>query len=274
MSDVEILRVLFSEFPYALWGSIVAAILCGYLGVYIISKRVVFLGATLTQVAVMGIAISHWLLPHTSSEIGSLVFTVLAVLFFARLLQSRNVPRDSVLGVSFVIAVALRILAIQMSPAAEVSEIEQILKGDLLFITEDQFILLLVVAVVLLATHVVFQKEFMFVSFDPETATAQGFNSVIWETFFYLTIGITISIATRIVGDVFVFGFLVIPAVNAILLAKRMRNIFLLAVTFALLPPVSGLYMAFRLDLPAGPTTVAVSGAILLLSWGWKRLIR
>ena len=274
MSDIEILHTLFNEFPYSLWGSMVAAVLCGYLGVYVISKRVVFVGATLTQVAVMGIAIAHWLLPHTSSEVGSLVFTLLAVLFFARLLQSRNVPRDSVLGVSFVLAVALRILAIQVSPAAEVSEIEQILKGDLLFITQEQFLLLFVIAVGILAIHLVFQKEFMFVSFDAETATAQGFNAVFWEVFFFLTIGLTISIATRIVGDVFVFGFLVIPAVNAILLARRVRNIFALAVVFGLIPPVAGLYLAFRLDLPAGPTTVAVSGGILLLSWLVRRAFR
>jgi ABC-type Mn2+/Zn2+ transport system permease subunit len=160
---------------------------------------------------------------------------------------------------------------IQKSPAAEVSEIETILKGDILFVTAEQFHLLLAVFIIVMLIHLLFYKAFIFVSFDAETATTQGFNAKRWELVFYLTVGIAVSVATRIVGDVFVFGFLVIPAAGAILSARRVRSIFLLALLYAALPPIVGLYLAFKLDLPAGPTTVATALILLGGAWGLNR---
>jgi ABC-type Mn2+/Zn2+ transport system permease subunit len=266
MSDIEILKTILAEFPYALFGSIIVGLLCAYVGVYVVSKRVVFVGATLTQVAVTGIAFAHLPFIDVNPVLGSVVFTLLATMLFAQLLRSRTVPRDSVLGVSYVVAIALRILMIQKSPAAEVSEIESLLKGDILFVTADQFYLMLGVFIIVMAVHFLFYKEFIFVSFDAEMATTQGFRAQWWELFFYVTVGVAISVATRIVGDVFVFGFLVIPAVTAMLSAKKVARIFVLAMLFGIVPPIVGLYLAFKLDLPAGPTAVATGFLLLVIA--------
>ena len=273
MTDIQIIQTLLREFPYALFGSVVAGILCAYLGVYVVKKRVVFVGATLTQVAIAGIAFAHLPGIGMNPYAGSLLFSLIAVLIFSQLLTNRQIPTDSILGVSFVLAIALRILLVQLSPAAEVAEIDALLKGDLLFVTSDQFLILAGVTVVLLAVHLVFFKAFLFVSFDAETASTQGFRSGLWEFLFYLSVGIAVSVATRIVGDVFVFGFLVIPALSGLLVARRVRNIFLAALAFAVLPPFLGLYGAFKLDLPAGPSIVAVGGILLLMTWGARALV-
>jgi ABC-type Mn2+/Zn2+ transport system permease subunit len=274
VSSSQIVHTIVTEFPFALLGSLVAGILCAYLSVYVVSKRIVFVGATLTQVALAGIAFAHLPFIHVDPIIGSVLFTLAVVVIFARLLQSRVVPRDSVLGAGFVIAIALRILLIEKSPAAEASEIEAILKGDILFVTASQFYLLLAVAVVLLTIHILFYKEFIFIAFDPETAATQGYRATRWELLFYLTVGIAISVALRMVGDVFVFGFLVIPAISAILLARKVTSIFILAALFGAIPPIAGLYLAFKLDIPAGPTTVATGFALLCASWTLNKLRR
>jgi ABC-type Mn2+/Zn2+ transport system permease subunit len=271
VSDLELIRTILVEFPYGLLGSLVAAVLCGYLSVFIVSKRIVFVGATLTQVAVAGIALSHLILPHAGSDAGAMILTLAVVILLSQLLRSRRVARDTVLGISFVVAITLRILVLQLSPATEVAEIDAILKGDMLFVTPDQFLTLALTAAVLLAIHIAFQKELMYVAFDPDTATTQGLRADRWEVFFYITIAIAISVATRIVGDVFVFGFLVLPAATAAMLARRMSTIFAVSVLVAALPPAIGLYAAFRLDLPAGPSTVAVSFLMFVLTWLLRR---
>ena len=58
MGATEIIRTIFQEFPLALYGSILVGIVCSFLGVYIVARRVVFLGAVLTQVSVMGLALT------------------------------------------------------------------------------------------------------------------------------------------------------------------------------------------------------------------------
>lgn len=272
MSEIEILRVIVTEFPYALLGSVLGAVLCSYLGVYIVSKRVVFLGATLTEVAVAGIAFAHLPFIGMNPVLGSLLFVFAIVLVFSRLLENRILPRESSLGITFALAIAFRILMVQKSPAAEAAEVEAILKGDILFVTPESFYLLLGVFVVVMALHRIFYKEFLFVLLDAETAQTQGFRSHRWELFFYLTAGVGISVATRVLGDIFVFGFLVIPSIAALLIGRTVSRVFLYAVLLAIVPPIIGLYEAFKLDLPAGPTTVAVAFALLVLGWLMKKL--
>ncbi len=53
-------------------GSILAGMICGFLGTFVVSQRVVFLGATLTQVAVAGVAFSFLHLVSLEAIISSL----------------------------------------------------------------------------------------------------------------------------------------------------------------------------------------------------------
>jgi ABC-type Mn2+/Zn2+ transport system permease subunit len=134
----------------------------------------------------------------------------------------------------------------------------------MLFVTPEHVYILLGTAVVLLLIHGLFFKQFLFVSVDAETAATQGFRSGRWDILFYLTIAVAVSVAVRIVGDLFVFGFLILPSVGAMLSARKIGNIFLTAAVFGLLPPILGLFLAFKFDLPAGPTTVAAAFLLLI----------
>jgi zinc transport system permease protein len=267
MSALEILRTIVQEFPYALFGSIVAAVLIGYLGVWVVARRIVFVGAALTQGAVAGMAFAHLPFIDIDPAAGSLVFTFAFVLWFSWMLRERRLPQDGILGAAFVVAISLRILMIQMSPVGEAAEIETLLKGDLLFVTGNQFFILLGVASVLLSVHILLRKEFAFMAFDPEMASAQGYRTGRWEIVFYATLGIAVPIAVRIVGDVFVFGFLVLPALTAIMFAKNVRGILAIAMSLSVLAPVIGFYGAFLFDLPAGPTIVATLFMFFVASW-------
>jgi ABC-type Mn2+/Zn2+ transport system permease subunit len=272
MPASEIVSTIVREFPYALWGSILVGVVCAFLGVYIVARRVVFLGAVLTQVSVTGLALTFlpfFAIPHT---IGSLVFTLATVVILSRMLTGKNIPNDAVLGVVFVTSVAVRLLVMQVAPKVDVAEVENLLRGDILFVTPEIFLLMLGAFVVAMSAHLLFFKEFTYVSFDPETARTQGFRSSAWDLAFYLIAGTVISFATHMVGDIFVFGFLVIPAVTAMLLVKRVKHIFGVAVAIGLTAPPIGLFLAFLWDLPSSPTVVGVAGVFLALVWGGRML--
>ena len=267
MGSGEIIRLILEEFPLALAASILVGALCAFIGVYIVAKRVVFLGAVMTQLSVLGLSITFLPfvpLPHT---IGSLLITLLAVAFLSRWLAGRRVPGDAVLGVVFSAAIALRILVLQKSPRVEASEIDNLLRGDILFVTPEIFYIMVFVFVASAILHLLFYKEFTSITFDPETATAQGVNAKLWESILYVTAAVAISVATHLVGDVFVFGFLVIPPVTALLLVGRVKQIFALSVAVGALVPILGLFLAFLVDVPASPAIVAVAVAILVLAW-------
>lgn len=271
MDVAEIASTLIHEFPYALYGSMLVGALCAFLGVYVVAKRVVFLGAVLTQVSVLGLALTFlpaFALPHT---VGSLAVTLIAVILLSRVLTGKRVPRDAVLGVVFIGSIAARILVMQKTPKVEVAEIENLLRGDILFVTPELFALMLVVFVVAMAVHVLFFKEFSYIAFDPETARTQGFNTPLWETLFYSIAAVVISVATHMVGDVFVFGFLVVPPVAAMMVTRRVRNIFLYSVGIGAVSPIVGLFLAFVFDFPSSPTIVAVALLALAVAWAIRR---
>jgi ABC-type Mn2+/Zn2+ transport system permease subunit len=274
MENAEILRTIVQEFPYALYGSVLVGVICAFLGVYVVAKRVVFFGAVLTQVSVLGLAITFLpflAVPHT---IGSLAVTLVSVLIISRLLTGKYVPRDAVLGFVFVSSITARILIMQKTPKVEVAEIENLLRGDILFVTPELFNLMAIAFVVALALNLLFFKEFSYIAFDPETARTQGFRAAGWETFFYLITGAVIALATHMVGDVFVFGFLVAPALTAMLLTRRVGRIFWVAGVIGLLCPPVGLFLAFKFDVPASPAIVAVASIVLGIAWMWSMMRR
>jgi len=266
----EIARTLFSEFPYAVYGSILVGIACAFLGVYIVAKRVVFLGAVLTQVSVLGLTITFLpfvAVPHT---VGALAATLVTVVIISRLLTGKKAPRDAVLGVVFVTSITARLLIMQKTGRVEVAEIENLLRGDILFVTPGLFFLMLGGFAVAAIVHLLFFKEFTFVSFDPDTAAAQGYRAGAWEMVFYLIAGMVISLATHMVGDLFVFGFLVVPPVTAMLLTRSVKAIFLISMGIGVVAPLLGLFVAFIMDVPASPAIVGVASVGLAAAWVWS----
>ena len=291
---MEALHQLFEIFPYAVYGSILAGVVCAFLGVFVVSQRVVFLGAALTQVAIAGVAFSFLHLINVEGFVASLLgteithdsflhniepvffsmlFAVVIVLIFSQTHKEKLLTQDGILGIIFVVAIAVRIIFIQKSPVAEVSEIESILKGDILFIGSNEFFTLLVIAVLVIAIFLVFQKQLKFVVFDSESADAHGINSKFWLLLFYLVVGIGISLITRFVGDVFTFAYLIIPSSIGILMGKSVMKVFAIAVAVgAILPPIS-LLLAFKMDFSSGPMAVVLSFSLFLLVLVYKKII-
>lgn len=267
MGNAEIIRTIFEEFPYALYGSILVGTICAFLGVYVVAKRVVFFGAVLTQVSVLGLAVTFLPFVPISHTVGSLVITLFAVIIISRLLTGKYVPRDAVLGFVFISSIAARIMIIQKAPKVEVSEIENLLRGDILFVTPEVFYIMLGTFIIVMAAHLAFFKEFRFISFDAETARTQGFNASLWETIFYLITGAVVAFATHMVGDVFVFGFLVAPPIAAMLLTRNVTRIFVFAVLIGIFSPIIGLFVAFKFDFPTSPVIVGVASIIVGVSW-------
>ena len=110
MAPGDIISTIVSEFPYALSGSILVGVATAFLGVYIVARRVVFFGAVLTQVSVLGLVATFIPLFAVSHTVGSLVFTLASAILLSQLLTGKKIPRDAILGFVFVFAVAARIL--------------------------------------------------------------------------------------------------------------------------------------------------------------------
>jgi zinc transport system permease protein len=261
-------------FKDALYGAVLIALTCSVIGVYVVLRRIVFVGAALAELSSAGIALALWLtgMGWATTLTGhplvmSLIVTVVGVLFFALGTGGARspIPPDATIGVTYAVAGALGILLVAKAAGGEAHDI--FLSGNILGITRADTLVLLAVAVPVLLVHLVFYKEFLFVSFDREMARTLGYRVGRWNLFLYLTLGVVIAFAMQFAGVMLVFNFLVLPAVTGLLLSRSMAGTFFVSVLSALLAAVVGFAISVPYDLPSGQTIIAVSGLLTLLAW-------
>ena len=253
-------------------GTTIVAALCSYLGVFIILRRAVFVGAALAQVSSLGVAlalfatgaIERWwdVHVHVAPQPVAVALTLAAAVAMAIQHKEARLPRETVVGITYAVASGLAILVVALSTHAE-SEVLNLLFGNVLAIGGGEVATLAVLAVAVGAVHWRFYKEFLFVSFDSDTATALGLPARAWNVALFLTIGLTISLAIRAAGALVVFDFLVLPAATALLLKGSLRVAFTGAVVVGVASSVAGIAISYLADLPTGPTIVAVSTSLL-----------
>ena len=267
-------------FREALYGALVIAVACSVLGVYVVLRRIVFVGAAIAQLSSAGIALALFLsgmgvmgglTAHPTAF--ALVFGLAGAMFFGLGGgQKSGVPPDATIGVAYAIAAAVGVLLIAKAKTGEAHDI--FLQGNILGITRADTLVLLAVSVPVLIAHIVFYKEFLFVSFDREMARTMGYHVTFWNLFLYFTLGLVIAFAMQFAGVILVFNFLVLPAVTGLLLARSMTTIFAIAVLSAVLAAIVGFALSVPFDLPSGPAIIACSGVLALLAWPVRLLQR
>lgn len=263
-------------FKDALYGALVLSVVCAALGVYVVLRRIVFVGAAIAELSSLGIALALWLsgMGWLTSATGhpvafALVFALAGALFFGVGGGQRSgVPPDATIGVTYAAAAAAGILLIAKAKGGEAHDI--FLQGNILGITRADTYVLLAVSVPVLLAHFAFYKEFLFVSFDRDTARTLGYNVTFWNLFLYFTLGLVIAFAMQFAGVMLVFNYLVLPAVTGMLISRSMGGIFAIAIGSALLASFVGFTLSVPFDLPSGPAIIAVSGFLALVAWGGR----
>lgn len=268
---------------YPMAAVVLVGAMCAALGVYVVLRRVVFVGAALTQVSGVGIALAFWLGsfvgagdPHAGPmwldpRLLSLVAAVLGAIVFSFTRGGRRIGGETVIGLGWVLAGATLLLILSSKRIAqEVHEVDDILYGSAVLIQYEEVLVLAAVASVIVAVHVLFFKEFYFVTFDAEMAQTLGYNVRLWDVLLYITIGVGISFAVRTVGMLPTFGFLVIPSSAALLLLDRVSVAVPVAMAFAIGGGALGYYVSFVYEWPPGPAIVACSALALLPGLGLR----
>jgi ABC-type Mn2+/Zn2+ transport system permease subunit len=261
--------------------SLLVGLACPLVGVYLLLRRLIFMGVALPQISSCGIAFAFalhaWgIVPHfeesehTLAFAGSSLFTLAAILAFSVLERRNRGFIEGTLGMAYVLAGAWSILLLVKNPFGEHGLLDR-LKGEIIAVSNADLILTFAAFAVVVIALMIFQKEFMLVSFDREMAVTLKKSVLFWDGFLFLLIGLTISMAVLSVGPLVTFGFLLLPPLTAHLFATNMRQFTAGAATIGGMTALAGFYFAYRWDLPVGPTDVALLGIVYALAFLVKR---
>lgn len=293
----ELLGVGFVQ--HALIVALLVALVCSYLGVFVVLKRIVFVGAALAEVSALGAALAFfppvaWLFDRALSTVPALEplhhylplllalgGMLLAVAVFSQGRISRRLPREAVIGATYAAAVGLTLLALSQNPSGE-SHTDEVLNGNILTVETLEMVELAVTAALVALVQFLFYKEFVLVSFDPEVARTLGYRSSRWELLWYLALGVMIAVSIHVAGTVLVFAYLVIPPITGLTLSRRLRGAFVASMLAGVLATAAGVLLSVwpREGMPGWlqswispeglPTSYAIIGCsvgLFLLAW-------
>lgn len=278
---LEILSPSYLLFP-ALLGTAIMGLVCPVIGSYLVLRRTVFLGLTLPQIAAAGVSFTFWLQqsglvpPWEHGErgigmLGSLAFTLLGMGLLGYLEQRGKGLVEARLAAAYAFAGALTILFIVFNPVGQI-EVLNLLKGEVIALSQGELRLMIVVFGAVLVAMLAFHREFLLISFDRDLAFLLKGRQVIWDVLLYLLAGLIIAFGVILAGPLLIFGFLVLPALAAKPLVNRMTSYLLLSSIMGLIMAVFGFYSSVRLDLPLGPTDVALGCCLVFLAYGLSRI--
>ena len=266
---IEMLQYAFIR--TALGGTAAIGLVCAYLGVFVVLRRIVFVGATLAEISSVGIALG--ILIGGSPNALSLACTFGGVLFFAHPRTAARLPRDAVLGVAFTVSAAMAVLLVAHTATGN-EEVVHLLQGNLLALTAGEAERLAIVFGAILLVHLALFKEFLYVSFDPAMAATQGYQVERWNLAFYVLLGLAIALSIKAIGILLMFAFLVIPASVGLALTRRLVPAIVVAMVAAAAAVYVGIGLSYRYDFPSAPMIIAVLGGILALGVGARALAR
>jgi len=264
-----------SDFLLAMWRPFVACMLLSgilvYLGIHVLSRKVIFVDLALAQIAGLGSVcgvLLGWDLHDDPGAVKcfSLAFTFLgAAVFTMTRTRDERVPHEALIGITYAVSLGATILASShLAHGAE--EVSELLAGSILWVRWPTIVWTALVFLGIGAFHWVFRRQFFRLSLDPEGAERAGMSVRLWDFLFYVSLGCAVTSSVSIAGVLLVFSYLVIPSVVGVLFAERIGARLAVGWTVGTLVSASGVSISYFQDLPSGPTIVVTFGAFLLLA--------
>lgn len=279
------LRAMFAP---AIVAAVAIALQCGVLSVFVVLRRLAFVGHGVGHAAFGGVGVAA-VLGLGAAAGGATLAVVAAFCVGAALLIGAVTARaeragrssvgalrdDTVIGITLVGAMALGALLLHLrarSGAPGTPSIVDTLFGSVLGVRSPDAWAAWGVALVVLGAIWLWRRPLLLWAFDEPGARAMGVRTTGARLLLMALLGVSIVVSMRLAGVVLVTALLVLPGATALRLSDRLGPVFALAVGASLLGVLGGVFLAFEFDLPPGPSVVGVLIAMLIGATGLRWL--
>ena len=254
-------------------------ILLSLIGVLVVARDQIFIGAAVSQAATMGIAIgmvigsflttdeSSWVRSHIFHGIMGGLLAILAALFTTR--GSKTAGQESheaITGWVFLLSISCSVLLLSHSPHG-LEEVNHILSSTIVGATAMDVWLFLALTLLTVGALVCWYQPTLLVVLDPEMARAVGIRVAGWDAAVSIWLGIAIGFSIHVSGVVYAFACLVLPALIAKNLGHEIRTMFFLAPLVSFVTGLVAFILANHYDFPPGQMATAALCLLLAAAW-------
>jgi manganese/iron transport system permease protein len=247
----------------AMWVSALVGGVCAFLSSYLMLKGWSLIGDALSHSIVPGVAGAYMLgLPFAVGAFLSGGLAAGAMLF---LNQRTKLKEDAIIGLIFTSFFGLGLFMISLSPASV--NIQTIVLGNILAVTPEDTLQLVIIGGVSLAILLVKWRDLMVAFFDENHARSIGLNPDRLKVLFFTLLSASTVAALQTVGAFLVIAMVVTPGATAYLLTDRFPRLIAISVAIGTVTSFAGAYASYFLDGATGGIIVVLQTLMFLLAF-------
>jgi len=253
-------------YDYMLNAMLVSALIggvCAFLSVYLMLKGWSLIGDALSHSIVPGVAGAYMLgLPFALGAFFSGGLAATTMLF---LHQKSKLKVDAIIGLIFTSFFGLGLFMVSISPSSV--NIQTIVLGNILAITPQDTLQLVLIGGISLAILLIKWKDLMVVFFDEHHARSIGINPVALKIVFFTLLSASTVAALQTVGAFLVIAMVVTPGATAYLLSDKFSMVIKISVAIGTFSAFFGAYLSYFIDGATGGVIVLLQAVIFLLAF-------
>ncbi|WP_417246609.1 MULTISPECIES: metal ABC transporter permease [Celeribacter] len=264
------MNVLLEPFSYnymtnAMWVSALVGGVCAFLSSYLMLKGWSLIGDALSHSVVPGVAGAYMLgLPFALGAFISGGLAAAAMLFLS---ERSGLKIDVIIGLIFTSFFGLGLFMVSLNPMA--ISVQTITMGNILAITPEDTLQLVLIGVVSLVVLLLKWKDLMVVFFDESHARSIGLKPRLLKAVFFVLLSASVVAAMQTVGAFLVIAMVVTPGATAYLLCDRFPRLIMTSVLIGTVTSFTGAYISYFLDGATGGIIVCLQTLIFLVTFVW-----
>jgi len=257
---IEILQYPF--FLKALLTALMTSILCGLIGSYIVSRRIVFIGGGITHTSFGGIGLGYYL--GVNPVITAAIFGILSAIGIKAASDKADIREDSAIGIFWALGMALGIIFIYLTPGYA-PDLMTYLFGNILMVSMTDIYIITGLGIVASAVFYFLFNEIHSIAFDEEFAKTQGIRVNLINYTLISLVALTIVFNIKVVGIILVMSLLTIPQTAASVITKNFRTMIFLSIIIAVISSFAGLVISYYFNIPSGASIIFSSVVIFVI---------
>lgn len=246
-------------FRQGLVASFLVGALCGMLGVYIILRRMSYIGHGLSHSVFGGAVVAY--VASINFYIGAGLWGFLSALAINATARRRRIGADAAIGIVTTASFAVGVALISKTRSFT-RNFEAALFGNILGVTATDLVVVTAVTVAVALFILLFYKRLLFMTFDPEVAPIYGVNVGVVDSLFALAMAATIVASINVVGVTLIAATLVIPSTTARLLTDSFARMIGISTALGAIAGLLGMYLSYWFDVSSGATIVLLEAAM------------
>jgi len=246
------------------------SIACGVVGTYIVAKRIVSISGGISHAAFGGVGLGYFL--GLNPVITAIPFSVIAAFLMGIATKKVKISEDTAIGILWSVGMSLGIIFISLTPGYA-ADLFNYLFGNILTVTRTDLWMMLILDFIIVASVILFNREFTAISFDEEFSKVLGVPVNLFYLLLLTLVALSVVILIKVVGIILVIALLTIPAVTARQFTSRIPRLMVLASIIGIIFTSAGLWLSYILDVSSGATIVMILATFFIITYIGKELV-